>query len=122
MVQSALINKKLQLETEIKRGVRDPKRRQYLINRLLQIESILSAMGFSPEDVERNDFAFAGSGGANNRGVTSDAHLVSLPSWMKEDAPKQDQKQQTEDNLTNFERVKSYRDEMYARHNAFEKK
>jgi hypothetical protein len=52
-MHSRLISKKQDIEAELKRGVRDPRRKQYLIARLLQIDRDISSMGFSPEEVRR---------------------------------------------------------------------
>jgi hypothetical protein len=57
-MHSRLISKKQDIEAELKRGVRDPRRKQYLTARLLQIDRDISSMGFSPEEVEKNDFVY----------------------------------------------------------------
>jgi hypothetical protein len=46
-MQSRLVTRKNEIERELRRGVRDPQRRQYLIARLLQIENDIRAIGFS---------------------------------------------------------------------------
>ena len=112
MIESRLVTRKNQIEMELRRGVRDPRRKQYLTARLLQIENNCRCMGYSEAEIRNND---VNTGHDNTKTVESNQILVPLASWVAE--PKQDQK---EDNQTNFERVKSYREEMYARRAAFE--
>lgn len=79
-MQSHLISKKQEIEAELKREVRDPRRKQYLIARLLQIDRDISSMGFSPEEVEKNDFAY------DDKKVTvgSKQYFVPPPSWFND--------------------------------------
>ena len=51
-MQSRLVLKKQQIEMELKRGVRDQRRKQYLTARLLQIENDIRCLGFSADDIE----------------------------------------------------------------------
>lgn len=58
-MQSTIINRIQQYETELRRGVKDPARKRYLVSRLLQLRAEASgAMGFSKEDMERNNFSY----------------------------------------------------------------
>jgi hypothetical protein len=75
-MQSRLICKKQEIENELKRGVRDPGRKQYLIARLLQIENGIRAMGFTEAEIARNDFSDGG------KTVESKQYLVPPPSWI----------------------------------------
>jgi hypothetical protein len=79
-MQSRLILKKQDIEWELKRGVRDPRRKQYLRARLLQIDRDIASMGFSPEEVEKNDFAY------DDRKVTvgNKQYFVPPPSWFND--------------------------------------
>lgn len=56
MIESKLVHRKNEIEVELKRGVRDPRRKKYLLNNLLLIERDIGLMGFSEEDIEKNDF------------------------------------------------------------------
>jgi len=80
MIESRLISKKQDIEAELKRGVRDPRRKQYLIARLLQIENDIRCMGFSPEEIEKNEFTYA-----PDETVVSKQYYVPLPSWIASD-------------------------------------
>jgi hypothetical protein len=53
---------------------------QYLIARLLQIENDIRAMGYSPEEVEKNEFTYA-----PDKTVVSKQYYVPLPSWIAND-------------------------------------
>lgn len=79
-MQSRLILQKQQIERELRRGVRDPRRKQYLIARLLQIENDIRCMGFSEEEIEKNDFA--GSGKTVSIGQQ---YLVPLAGWATDE-------------------------------------
>jgi hypothetical protein len=52
---------------------------QYL-TRLLQIENDIRAMGYSPEEVEKNEFTYA-----PDKTVVSKQYYVPLPSWIAND-------------------------------------
>ena len=80
MIESRLVTKKADIERELRRGVRDPRRKQYLIAQLLQIENDIRAMGFSREEVERNEFTYA-----PDKTVASKQYYVPLPSWIAND-------------------------------------
>jgi hypothetical protein len=75
-MQSRLVLKKQQIEMELKRGVRDQRRKQYLTARLLQIENDIRRLGFSADDIESNDFAYS----ADEKKL-SKAYYVPLASW-----------------------------------------
>jgi hypothetical protein len=79
-MQSRLISKKQDIEAELKRGGRDPARKQYLIARLLQIDRDISSMGFSSEEVKKNDFAY------DDKRVTvgNKQYFVPPPSWFND--------------------------------------
>jgi hypothetical protein len=79
-MQSRLISKKQDIEAELKRGVRDPRRKQYLTARLLQIDRDISSMGFSPEEVKKNEFTYV-----PNKTLISKQYYVPLPSWIAND-------------------------------------
>jgi hypothetical protein len=55
-MQSRLVTRKNELERELRRGVRDPARKRYLTARLVQIENDIRSMGFSDEEIEKNEF------------------------------------------------------------------
>ena len=61
MVESHLVSRKKSIEIELKRGVRDPKRRAFLLANLLRMERDIGALGFSEDEVEKNDFSYADS-------------------------------------------------------------
>jgi hypothetical protein len=57
MIASRFITNKQEIEHELKIGVwRDPKRMQYLLAKLQQIERDISSMGFSKEEAEKKRF------------------------------------------------------------------
>lgn len=56
MIESRLITRKNQIETELKRGVRDPKRKQYLLENLLLLERDIGIIGFDQEEIKKNNF------------------------------------------------------------------
>jgi hypothetical protein len=59
MVESRLVTSKNEIEQELGRGVRDPARRRYLTERLLQLDHEISAvMGFTSEEVQKNEFDY----------------------------------------------------------------
>jgi hypothetical protein len=75
----------------LKQGVRDPKRKAYLVAKLLKVESEISALGFSKEEIERNNFGYAG---AETKLAVGNQVLITPPQSV--DALKQDQKQAEE--------------------------
>jgi hypothetical protein len=79
-MQSRLISKKQEIEAELKRGIRDPRRKQHLTARLVQIDRDISSMGFSPEEVKKNDFAY------DDKKVTvgNKQYFVPPPSWFND--------------------------------------
>lgn len=77
-MQSRLISKKREIEQSLRRGVQDPRRKQYLTARLLQIENDIRAMGFSEEEIAKNDFADGG------KTISGRQFLVAPPSWTTE--------------------------------------
>jgi hypothetical protein len=79
MVQSRLVSAKQDIERELKRGVKDPRRKAYLTARLLQLERDIGVLGFSEDEIKRNNFV--GAGGANTKQVGSDTYYVPLPTW-----------------------------------------
>ncbi len=82
MIESKLISAKRAIEAELKRYPRDPKRKQFLLARLLLIEKDIRAMGFTSQDLERNEFAGAGTN--NIRTVESTQYLVGVPEWYNQ--------------------------------------
>ena len=79
-MQSRLISKKQDIEAELKCGVRDPARKQYLTARLVQIENDIRCMVFSPEEVEKNEFTYA-----SDKTLVGKQYYVPLPSWIAND-------------------------------------
>ena len=74
-MQSRLVTRKNELERELRRGVRDPARKRYLTARLVQIENDIRSMGFSDEEIEKNEFADGG------KTISGRQFLVPLPEW-----------------------------------------
>jgi hypothetical protein len=74
-MQSRLVTRKNEIESELRRGVRDPARKRHLTARLLQIENDIRAMGFSEEEIENNDFADGG------KTISGRQFLMPLPEW-----------------------------------------
>ena len=77
MVQSRLIIAKNDIERELRRGVRNPQRKDYLTARLLQLDRDVARLGFSEDDIKRNNFG----GAANTKTVGSDTYYVPPSSW-----------------------------------------
>jgi hypothetical protein len=112
-LESRLINKKLDLERQLKLGIRDPKKKQYALSRLLQLESeIRCCMGFSEADVKKNDFQYHDGG----KIVESKSHYVPLPSWVASDSSEKKNADQEMPKNT----VREYREQMLARGAAIE--
>jgi len=74
-MESRLVSKKREIERELRLGGRDSRPKQYLISRRLQIENDIRAMGFSLEEVERNEFTYAA-----DKTVVSKQYYVPPPS------------------------------------------
>jgi hypothetical protein len=77
-VQSALVTKRNEIERELRLGVRDPRRKQYLVARLLQLDRDIAAMGYSQEEIERNDVK---TGDDNKKTDGTKQYFVPPPSW-----------------------------------------
>ena len=56
MIESRLVTRKNNIERELKIGVRDPKRKQYLLENLLLLERDIGRIGFDEEEVKKNNF------------------------------------------------------------------
>lgn len=67
----------------MRRGVRDPRLKEHLIGRLLQVEANIRAMGYTPEEVKTNQLSY----GPPEKKVEAS---VPLPSWTTSEEPNQD--------------------------------
>jgi hypothetical protein len=85
-MESKLVARKNEIENELRLGVRDPQRKQLLLTRLLLIERDFAAMGFSPEDVERNGFSYD----PNKKDVGNKQYYIPLPAWTVSDTTNKD--------------------------------
>ena len=55
-MESRLVTRKNQIEAELKRGVRDGRRRKYLLENLLLLERDIGLIGFSEDEIKQNNF------------------------------------------------------------------
>jgi hypothetical protein len=114
MIESKLISKKRELEAALRRGIRDPTKRNYALQHLLKVESEIKAMSFTEDEVKTNDIAYGKTGE-----VRSQAHYVPLPSWTASQPKKSDQVA-SDRNQAGQDGMKAYRAEMEARLAALE--
>jgi hypothetical protein len=79
VVESRLVSAKNSIEHELRLAAHqpiDPKRRRFLTAKLLQLERDISALGFSAEEIEHNDFSYSG-----DKKEIQKQTLVTPPSW-----------------------------------------
>ena len=84
MIQSRLVTRKTEIEHELRlmnygAGRLDPRRKQYLVASPLQIERDITAMGFSEEEVKKNNFAYGGDKKQVVKGVYSLISRARMP-------------------------------------------
>jgi hypothetical protein len=90
-MESRIIAKRQQIESELKTNrTIDPRRKQYLISRLIQLEKECAVFSFSENELKTNDIAYGKVGE-----VRSQAHYVPLPSWVAADSAEKSQNQNT---------------------------
>lgn len=117
MIESRLVSKKKSFEIELKRGVSDPKRRQYLVSRLLQIENDIRALGLTPEEIKTNNVQTGTDGGKT---ISGQQFLVPPPSWVSELPDKTNRVTNETNQETHQDRIKAAREAAYARLAALE--
>jgi hypothetical protein len=84
-MESRLVNRKNEIERELRLGVRDPRRKRYLLARLLQLERDISSMGFSESDIDKNDSAYF----SDKKEIGNKQFYVPLPMWTATDNKKE---------------------------------
>jgi hypothetical protein len=115
MITSQLISKKQEIERELRWGVQDSKRKRHLLARLGELQRDIGRMGFSDEDVAKNDFAYS----PNVQTVESQQHYVPLPThWDGAEKERQKTVGADDDGKPGFERLREAREAVYARHAA----
>jgi hypothetical protein len=87
--KSRIIAKRQQIERELRQGVRDPRRKIFLIHRLIQLERECAAMSFTEAEVKTNDIGYGKTGE-----VRSQTNYITLPSWVAADSSDQQKMQQ----------------------------
>jgi hypothetical protein len=112
-VESKIIAKKQEIERELKtnRPI-DPRRKQYLLSRLVQLEKECVAFSFSPTEIKTNDISYGKTGE-----VRSQAHYVPLPSWVASDSADKPKNPAPEPKPSNNQA----KEEAMARHAMFER-
>ena len=110
-MESCLIRKRNDIEFELRRGVRDPRRKKYLLARLLQLENDCGKMGFTPEEIKTGELSY------NQNAVESKSPL---PEWAVSNSKPNEPKQQNkpEEKQSNFERVQAAKNAVYAAYEA----
>jgi hypothetical protein len=116
MIESRLVSKKAELEFELKLGVRDPKRRAYLTQRLLGVERDIAALGLQEDEIRSNDVAV----GHKQKQTNQNSFLVPPPDWYGTEYNK-DQPKTNQDQGGHRERMLAYKAEADARTAAWEK-
>jgi hypothetical protein len=86
MIQSAIVSKMLSIREELRLAQykpADPKRKNYLLQRLLQLENEARAMSFNEDELKSGEIA-VGPG----KDVVSRQYYVPLPSWVADSGKK----------------------------------
>lgn len=58
MIESRLVSRKNELERELKKGVRNPQRKQYILANLRILERDINCLGFTEEEIKENNFKY----------------------------------------------------------------
>ena len=80
MITSMLVRRKNEFEEELRRGTADPKRRQYILARLRQIQNDIGALGLSETEIKTNEIQTG-----HDKDVTVGNRQVFIPpaSWVE---------------------------------------
>ena len=83
MIASRLVTKKQSIEQELRlSGIhRDPARKCYLEARLVQMNRDIAALGFTKDEIDRNDV----NADADEKTVGGKQYFVPPPSWWQND-------------------------------------
>jgi hypothetical protein len=82
-MQSKLVSRRAEVIHQLKIlsqrervGIRDDKKKRQLTAILLQLERDIQSIGFSPEEIEKNEFSYHA-----DKVEVSKQHLIMPPSW-----------------------------------------